>query len=214
MQAKNSPDKQKERTFIESARRAQIVAAAIEVIADQGYGNASFAKIAKQAGLSSTGMISYHFKGKDDLIREVVAEFMRLTAVHLTGKMDAETTMAGRLRTYITARIAMLDEYPKHFLAVLEIVSAVRAEDPELRGLTPGMAYFFSVQEERFREGQRAGEFREFDPKIMVLALHGAINEATARAAVDPDFDSAVCGRELADLFEAATRKDGMSHDN
>jgi AcrR family transcriptional regulator len=61
------------RTFTESARRAQIVTAAIEVIAEVGYAKASFSRIAKQAALSSTGMISYHFAGKDDLLTACVA---------------------------------------------------------------------------------------------------------------------------------------------
>ena len=61
------------RTFTESARRAQIVTSAIDVIAEDGYAKASFSRIAKHAGLSSTGMISYHFAGKDDLITACVA---------------------------------------------------------------------------------------------------------------------------------------------
>src|SRR5690349_11588172 len=61
MQARSSAEKQKERTFVETARRAQIVDAAIDVLAEHGYPNTSFAKIAARAGLSSTGMISHHF---------------------------------------------------------------------------------------------------------------------------------------------------------
>ena len=64
------------RTFIETARRAQIVQAAIDTIADLGYANASYAQIAKRAGLSSTGLISYHFHSKDDLIEQVIAELV------------------------------------------------------------------------------------------------------------------------------------------
>jgi AcrR family transcriptional regulator len=33
------------------------------VIAEDGFAKASFSRIAKHAGLSSTGMISYHFAG-------------------------------------------------------------------------------------------------------------------------------------------------------
>ncbi len=207
MPAKSSSDKQGGRTFIESARRAQIVDAAIEVIAEQGYAGASFAKIAKQAGLSSTGMISYHFKGKDDLIREVVAEVMRVSGEFLVAKMDTESSVMARLRIYITTRLALLDEYPRHQRALLAIVNAVQNEDPELRGLAPAMAALAAEQEERIRLGQRLGEFREFDPRVLVLAVNGALNEATARAAADPDFDTAACGRELADLFYEAARK-------
>src|SRR6202453_4771003 len=48
-----------ERTFIETARRAQIVAAAIDTIAELGYAQASFARIADRVGISR-GLISYH----------------------------------------------------------------------------------------------------------------------------------------------------------
>ncbi|MFD9894929.1 TetR/AcrR family transcriptional regulator [Amycolatopsis sp. NPDC059027] len=207
MPAKSSSDKQGGRTFIESARRAQIVDAAIEVIADQGYAGASFAKIAKQAGLSSTGMISYHFKGKDDLIREVVAEVLRVNGEFLLSKMDTETSILGRLRLYITTRVALLDEYPKHQRALQTIVNAVHNEDPELRGLAPAMAAFAIEQEKRIQLGQRQGEIRELDARVLVLAVNGALDQITNQAAVDPDFDTAACARELADLFDRAVRK-------
>ena len=71
MQARNSSAEQS-RTLTEQARRAQIVSAAIGTIADLGYRNATFAQIARRAGLSSTGLISYHFAGKEELISEVV----------------------------------------------------------------------------------------------------------------------------------------------
>ncbi|WP_409496972.1 TetR family transcriptional regulator [Amycolatopsis sp. cmx-11-12] len=64
----------KARTFTESARRAQIVAAAIETIAGLGYARASFAQIAKEAKLSSTGLISYHFANKEELVRTVLED--------------------------------------------------------------------------------------------------------------------------------------------
>jgi AcrR family transcriptional regulator len=54
-------------TFIEEARRKQIVEAAMETIADSGYVNASLAEIAKSADISK-GVISYHFESKDELI--------------------------------------------------------------------------------------------------------------------------------------------------
>ncbi len=44
-----------------------------EVIAELGYPKASYARIAERAGLSSTGLISYHFADKSDLIGEVAA---------------------------------------------------------------------------------------------------------------------------------------------
>jgi AcrR family transcriptional regulator len=56
MQAKDRVEVAPGRTVTETARRAQIVRAAIDTIAQLGYRNASFAQIARRAGLSSTGL--------------------------------------------------------------------------------------------------------------------------------------------------------------
>jgi TetR/AcrR family transcriptional regulator, fatty acid metabolism regulator protein len=43
----------------------------VPTIAEAGYAGASFARIAGNLGISR-GLISYHFTGKDDLIKQVV----------------------------------------------------------------------------------------------------------------------------------------------
>ncbi|PEJ81757.1 TetR family transcriptional regulator, partial [Bacillus pseudomycoides] len=49
MSIKNNTNNQKEMSFIEKARRAQIVECAIETIAEVGYAQASLGQIAKRA---------------------------------------------------------------------------------------------------------------------------------------------------------------------
>jgi AcrR family transcriptional regulator len=94
-----------ERTFTETARRAQIVRAAIETIAELGYGRASFGQIAKRAGLSSTGLISYHFAGKDELMGEVVTEVMGTFTAFVLPRMQAQRTKAGELRAFVESNV-------------------------------------------------------------------------------------------------------------
>lgn len=53
--------------FIADTRREQMMDATIETLNEIGYKKVSLSKIAKRAGIS-TGLISYHFSGKDDLI--------------------------------------------------------------------------------------------------------------------------------------------------
>ncbi len=208
MQAKSRSDKQ-ERTVTETARRAQIVDAAIEVVAEYGYSNASFARIAKQAGLSSTGMISYHFRGKQDLIREIIGEIMRVAMTFVSDRLGDESDYRGRLRAHFAANLALLDEYPAHMRALSSILTHADPGDREQFGLAEQLAGFARIQEDRIREAQRAGVFRDFDPAIMVMAMRGALDAAIARAASDPEFDTAACARELADLFDHATRSTG-----
>ncbi|MFD8994129.1 TetR/AcrR family transcriptional regulator [Streptomyces abikoensis] len=196
------------RTFTEAARRAQIVGAAIEVIAEVGYAKTTFTRIAKQAGLSSTGMISYHFAGKDDLMREVVAEVFRVADGYMVPRIEAQTTASGRLRAFIESNIELLGEFPRHLPAVVEVLGNIRSDDSSMREFCAAMDSLVDTHTHLIREAQEAGEFGEFDPRVMALAIRGAIDGVVTRAAKVPDFDPVACGRELADLFDRATRKD------
>src|SRR5438552_9670575 len=98
------------RTFTNAARRAQIVQAAIDTIAELGYARASFARITERAGLSSPRMISYHFADKDDLIHQLVREVFTAAAEFITARMATEETSAGKLRAYLTANVEYLRE--------------------------------------------------------------------------------------------------------
>jgi TetR/AcrR family transcriptional regulator, fatty acid metabolism regulator protein len=210
MRSKKGTDGQKAgRTFIETARRAQIVAAAIDTIAELGYGQASLARIAETAG-TSKGVIIYHFGSKDDLIRELVAELSAKGRAWMGPRLEAESTGAGMLRTYIESNLAFIGENRNHVLATVEI--ALNA-----RGADGGSLYDFSTREagaEALRQilvyFQGTGEFRAgFDPAVMAMTIRAALDAVPARLARDPDLDLHRYGRELADLFLIATRPGG-----
>ncbi|WP_329569551.1 TetR/AcrR family transcriptional regulator [Kitasatospora sp. NBC_01266] len=193
------------RTFTESARRTQIVQGAIEVLAEVGYAKTSFAKIAKQAGLSSTGMISYHFAGKDDLMREVAAEVMRVSQAYMLPRIEQAEGNRGRLRAYIEANIELLAVYPKHLAALLEVLPNTRGDDPSWDGYHDSLHTVMDIQQQRMEEAQKLGEFREFDAWVMVTAIRGAIDAVVMRWHAEPHLDVAPLARELADLFDRAT---------
>ena len=207
MRSETSPTGQQTgRTFTETARRAQILAAAIDTIAELGYGQASLARIAETAG-TSKGVIIYHFGGKDELIRELVAEVVARGVAYMEPRIDAESTGGGKLRAYIESNLAFMRENRNHMVAIVEIVLNARTADDSrlyrlavqddgvaaLQGL---LAYF-----------QGTGEFRAgFDPHVMAMAIRAAINAVPAQLARDPALDVGHHARELADLFHVATR--------
>jgi len=209
MQANNSSIKQKPRelTFLESARRVQIIETAIEVIADIGYPNASFAKIAQRAKLSSTGIISYHFSSKAELTREVVAEVMRVAEGHVRPRVNAFTTHSDRLRAFIEANLELTVLYPNHLPALAQIYSDSREGGDALRSVATQMQGIMAFQAERMREAQRLGEFREFDAQLMVTVIRSAIDTVVLRKIREPELDVAACARELVAIFDLATRK-------
>jgi TetR/AcrR family transcriptional regulator, fatty acid metabolism regulator protein len=197
------------RTFIETARRAQIVAAAIDALAELGYGQASLARIAERAG-TSKGVIIYHFGSKDDLVREVVAELSAKGRAYMGPRLGAESTGAGMLRTYIEANMAFIRENRSHVAAVVEIALNARSTDGS-------PLYDMSIREEgaeALRQllvyFQGTGEFRAgFDPAVMAMAIRATLDAVPARLARDPDLDLDHYGRELADLFQIVTRPEG-----
>ena len=207
MRSESSPIGQEStRTFTETARRAQIVAAAIDTIAELGYGQASLARIAGTAG-TSKGVIIYHFGGKDELIRELVAGLVARGVAYMEPQIDAEPTGAGKLRAYIESNLAFMRENRNHMVAIVEIALNARAADGS-------RLYDFSVQdagvaalEQLLAYFQGTGEFRAgFDPHVMAMAIRAAINAVPAQLARDPALDVGHHAREIADMFHIATR--------
>ena len=105
----------------EQARRAQIVTAAIAVIAESGYGRASFARIAERAGLSSTGLISYHFANRGELMEQVVERVIGAITEFMGDRMTGATGAADALRRYIEGNAAFVETHPAEMKALLEI---------------------------------------------------------------------------------------------
>jgi AcrR family transcriptional regulator len=197
---------QRDRTFIEAARRAQIVNAAIDSIAGLGYGQASLARVAERAG-TSKGVISYHFAGKDDLIREVVAEVLAKGEAYMLPRILAESSGAGMLRAYIESNLAFMREYRNHLVAFLEIFLNARGDDGGPLVDEKSLDYMVTSLEQLLAHFQAAGDFRaDFDPQVMALAIRGAIDTVPPRLARHPDLDVDRYARELAALFDLATR--------
>ncbi|TQM01448.1 TetR family transcriptional regulator [Actinoallomurus bryophytorum] len=191
------------RTFTESGRRAQIVTAAIEVIAEDGYAKASFSRIAKHAGLSSTGMISYHFAGKDDLLAACVAEIEEVTGAFMQPYLDAAVGHVAQLRAYVESNVALVGEHPAAVRALIDIVKNGAAQSAGVNGR---LALF----EEHFRTGQAAGVFCPFDTRTVATALTSGLDAVVVAAVADAPgpTELARLGRELADLYVRATAFD------
>ncbi|MDQ6798776.1 MAG: TetR family transcriptional regulator [Actinomycetota bacterium] len=195
------------RTFTENARRAQIVEAAIQTIAELGFGRASFAQIAKRAGLSSTGLISYHFANKDEVITQVVTETHAALGQFVGQRVQAQTTAAGMLRAYITAVVDFIASNGVQMQALLQIflnfrpTSAGRSNDA-----TTGQMVVSDV-ERILRHGQDGGEFRQFDTLVMAVTIQRAVDGLPFLLETRSDTDLGSYARELVTLFDLATRR-------
>jgi AcrR family transcriptional regulator len=191
----------------ERARREQIVAAAIEVLARDGHAATTFTRIARHAGLSSTGVISYHFADKQELLAEVLATTVRTAGEHMGPRIAAEQGHRERLRARIESNVELLAVAPSHLRALREVLAATaaagvpgRPDEPDPAGLVSRV----SALEEGLRAGQRDGAFGAFDPAVMALTITGAIDAVVAVPLADPD-EVRHRARELADTVDRAT---------
>ena len=193
-------------TFTEAARRAQIVQATIATIAEVGFRHASYAQIAARAGLSSTGLISYHFASKAELIDHVVAEVVAAGQGFMLPRIEAAAAGRARLRAYITSNLEFMALHPGHVRAVAEIQNALpRGPGGQTEPYAPRHARGLAQLEGYLREGQRVGQLRRFSVAVMALAIRAAIDAVAYRLRDEPDLDPVAYGRELATLFDRAT---------
>lgn len=193
-----------ERSVTATARRAQIVGAAIEAIAELGYAQTSFAKIAARAGISSTRLISYHFAGKDDLMRAVVDEATTAAVAFIRPRIAAVAGRAAVLAAYIEANLEFMSTHPAHIRALVDI--AVNARTPDGAPLTVQDGPALELLERHFRDGQAEGVFRDFDPRVMAVSLRASIDAAAGVLAREPGADLKAYGTELVGIFERATQ--------
>jgi TetR/AcrR family transcriptional regulator, fatty acid metabolism regulator protein len=204
----------KPRTFTEAARRAQIIGAAIDTIAEVGFGRASLARIGERVGISK-GLIGYHFAGKDDLIEQVELEVLEQGKAYMRPRIvDAMSTGSGFLRAYIESNLAFMREHRNYMVAVVEIERSGLTADGQERFHSHAAAIDEATQVlgRHLAHYQAVGELSpDFDPNVMAVAIRAAIDAVLHRYARDPDLDVDNYATEIANLFELATRPQAIT---
>ncbi|RKS08740.1 TetR family transcriptional regulator [Nocardiopsis sp. Huas11] len=206
MRSENEPHGQN-RSFIERARRRQIVAAAIETIADGGYPNASLARIAQRAGVSK-GVISYHFAGKDELMDQLVTDVYTEIAESVVPHITTQDNAADMLRAHIRGLAAYALEHRSRMTALAQIFLHARRPDGSPRYGAGESEPLHEALEGLYREGQRSGEFRPFDVRAMAVTQQSATDGMFEYWRVHPDHDLMAHAAELGEHLVRATRAD------
>ena len=206
-------------TFVELARRSQILDGAIELIAEQGFVNASIARIAERVGVAKSAVL-YYFAGKDDLVGAVVQQVMAGAAEVIVPAVLGEDTAAGKLRTYIRSNCTFLDAHRTESVALFEIMTSFRTPD----GLRLDQAILRSVEADPppsaialldplwiIEEGVQAEEFTAVNTLFFKNALRAALDGAVSELARDMSYDVIGYGEQLIAIFDRATIGGGGS---
>jgi len=190
------------RTFVEDARRKQIVEAAIATIAGEGYARATFVRIAARASISP-GLITYHFRTKEALIREVLGHIGARLDRAMEGGPEPLEGFEDGLRRIVTGHVMYCSRHPEEMAARQQVTSAglpPALREEVARGARAGRAELVAFLD----EGMRHGEFRSFDPEVFTDALFAALGSAPRSLAERPADAHGDYARAMADLFAAA----------
>jgi AcrR family transcriptional regulator len=202
MRLKDSPPE----TFTRTARKAQIVGCAIEVIAEVGFAQASIRKIADRVGIAMSAVL-YHFGNKDNLVEAIIEEMYRSTLAVVAPALDAQPTASDKLNAYIRSTIEYFGTHRVALKALASIGTTYQPSDgrrfDEL-GLTPEIAEQLAVLDPTaiLLAGQRDGEFGDFPIESTATALRGAVNAVVDKVLREPDYDARGYGEDLVAIFD------------
>ena len=189
---------------------AQIVAAAIRVVARQGYAHTSLKDIADEAGMSK-GAVHYHFSTKEALVAKVLE-----AATDEVAKRTREAWQAGGDDPFGALRSAVRELWAirRSGSDEVRVVSDLLAQSLHDESLRPQLAAYY-----RFASAQTTdhlvtvlssyGLRPRVEPAIIPRLLLGLLDGLVLQAFVDPDVidpDELVAAVELiaGALFELA----------
>ncbi len=210
MKTENELTNQKKLTFIEQARRNQIVECAIETIVEMGYAKSSLGQIAKRANISK-GVISYHFSSKEELFEQIISKYDELSNSNFIPQYDMQISPKKMLQKYIKSHLNFVDNNRKLVFASFEIVSNTRTNEGEFR--------FAGALDEKNLEpieyilllGMKDGSFRRFTKltrQIMAQTIRNAIDGFCIELMRNPELDVKEYIKELIIIFDLSTRVD------
>jgi len=175
MRSNLEPLGQKKPSFIEEARRRQIVETAIQTIATQGFSQASLAEIARKAGISK-GVISYHFAGKEELVEEILRSLLQQPAEFVKDRVSRFESALDQLRAYVEANFEFMETHRDNYVALVDLWGRRRSSGDDNRfsaeAYEPSRHYLARILE----AGRERGELRHVPVRTTASLIQGAID--------------------------------------
>ena len=194
-------------SFIEQARRRQIIDTTINLLAEHGYVNTSFADIAEKLG-SSKSLIAYHFVSKEKLLDEVVKQISASRMEVIRTALAATTDPLERIAVMLKQDIAHMSSHIEQFRALAEISFHRYGSAGTLKFLSDNELLVYDTLKQLLAEAQSAGALRpDIDIASLAVVLDGARDAFLARYS-QAGGDIAVFTKTLLTCLAAATTQD------
>jgi AcrR family transcriptional regulator len=181
-------------TFIEQARRAQLVEVTIRLIAEHGYAGCSLQRIAESAGITKAAVI-YHFATKRAVIRAAYDAVIAGLTEHVGARIAQAASPAGQAEAYIRGLIGYLGAHPDQVRVIVEAL-----DDDHDTGI-PDRPH----SPERWRPLadliDAAASRHDVDSRTSAIMMSGAIDALVAEFLTDRSFDLDAAADAVVDLL-------------
>jgi AcrR family transcriptional regulator len=185
-------------TFIEQARRAQLIEATIDLVAHHGYAGTSLARIAEAAQISKATVL-YHFPSKDAVVRAAYESVLEGLTTHV-GAAVAARSGAAAVEAYIRSLVGHLHERPERARVITEAIMG----DAQITD-RPGSAARWQTVADLVEAARIAGDYRsDIDPRTTAIMINGAIDAIVAERMADPAFDTPDAAEQLVEMLRRA----------
>ena len=200
--AGKAPPPRRERHTPE-VRRAQIIAAAQDVIAEDGFPAASARVIAARSGCS-LGTLSYHFASVDELLMAALRDASIEFTAEIVDTANKELGAVARLLTLIDGALPSSRTSSRNWKLWLEYWARA-AHLPQLADLHVERYNEWRLTFARIIEaGVASGEFRSVDPFQAAVMLVALLDGLGMHAAIgDPSSDVGVARQVLGDFVRS-----------
>ncbi|QJC97205.1 Fatty acid degradation regulator YsiA, TetR family [Bacillus mojavensis] len=178
----------------------QIIDAAVEVIAENGYHQSQVSKIAKQAGVAD-GTIYLYFKNKEDILISLFKEKMGQFIERMEEDIKEKATAKEKLALVISKHFSLLAG--DHNLAIVTQLE-LRQSNLELRQkINEILKGYLNILDSILTEGIKSGELKEgLDIRLARQMIFGTIDETvTTWVMNDQKYDLAALSDSVLELL-------------
>lgn len=193
--------RRKRPSFIEKARREQIIEATIDTVFQKGFVNTSLSEIAKTADISKT-IIPYYFGHKDDLLEETLKTLYARQDEYIKNSIRPRDSALDKLRSYVTAHIEYARAHRREIVADWELLSSFETTEAKRRFNKTMYNPIRQFMSEIIAQGQETGEIGNLIPTVAASVILGAIDGIVLQWTWDEDaVDLDQCQLTLLDML-------------
>jgi len=187
--------RQKGATFIEEARRKQILDASVALFSKSGFDRTSLAEIADLVGISK-GVISYHFDGKRDLGEEVIRHGIRQFGHYVQDRVSKQGSGKLKLLEFVSASLDYIQEHPDSYLVYTDTLRCFGTREEKGAMVAWANERTRDVLTQIIKDGQSDGSIGKVSVANLANIVQGVIDGLMEQVAVQPEaVDLAGCKR-------------------